>query len=184
MAKELQASVQNAFSFMKIIKLTDQNDRPQMISRKKRKHVRYSRTGVLTEKGRSVLSNDIHLYLQKLQQRKPEREAALDDPNCSDEKLNLLEKETERLEKKLAKHKEIWRLQSKLQQTSLSTYKDENPEYNEDKDLEYEESTESSHSKPHTLRRRTNSSNKVSQRTESTELITPEELARIQDDMA
>lgn len=71
-----------------------------------------------------------------------------------------------------------------LQQTSLSTFDDEDLDYNGEKDLEYEESTESVHTIPQTRRRRTSSSEEVSQRTESTELITPEELARMQDDMA
>lgn len=108
---------------------------------RKRKYVRDSRTRVLTEKGKPVLSSDIHLHLQKLQQWKAEREAVLEDPKCSDEELNLLEQETKRLDEKLAKHEEIRRLQLELQQTSLTTFDDEDLQYNDDDYLGYEEST-------------------------------------------
>lgn len=94
----------------------------------------------------------------------------------SDEELKLLEKEAKRLQNKLEKHKEIRRLQLELQQTSISFHPldDDN-----DEDYYYENnhSTESVYSRPSARWQKKASSSGTSQRTESSEFVTPEEFA-------
>lgn len=150
---------------------------------KKRKYKAYTRTRICTETGKRVLSSDMRLHLQKLRQLKVQREAELEQGNCSDEELRLLEQETRRLQEKLEKHKEIRRLQLELQQTSIS-HNPSNEEEDEDYEDEEDRSTESVYSRPTARRQGTTSSGGTSQRTESSGFITPEELARMQEEMA
>lgn len=103
---------------------------------KKRKHHVDTRTKVCTATKKKVLSSDVRLHLQKIQQRKAQKEAEMDGGNCSNEELKLLEQETKRLQDKLEKHKEIRRLQLELQQTSISYHPSED---DDDEDYEYEE---------------------------------------------
>lgn len=60
-----------------------------------------TRVRILSNKGKHVLSSDVRLHLQKIQQRIIQQEAELEDPDCSDEELNLLEKEAKKLETNL-----------------------------------------------------------------------------------
>lgn len=69
--------------------------------------------------------SDIRLHLQNIQHQKSQLQAALDNDDCSDEELRLLEKEVKRLEEKLEKHREICRLQLELQQTSIKSHFDD-----------------------------------------------------------
>lgn len=165
--------------------MKDQGKQPVTSTPKaqKRKHKTDTRKRVHTETGKKVLSSDMRLHLQKLRQRKDQREAELVQGNCSDEELKLLEQETKRLQDKLEKHKEIRRLQMELQQTSIF-YNPSEGEDDEDYDYEDDRSTESGYSRTTARRQKTTSSGGTSQMTESSEFITPEEFARMQDEMA
>ncbi|KAL8154944.1 hypothetical protein AgCh_000348 [Apium graveolens] len=75
--------------------------------KRKRRIIKDTRSRVLTEKGKQVLSSDARLDLQKLRQKKLLREQEIEGTESSDEELKLLEAETNRLEAKLEKIKEI-----------------------------------------------------------------------------
>lgn len=71
--------------------------------KRKRKNRPDTRMGVYTDKGKQVLSTDACLHLQKIQQRKAQREAELEGLEGSDEELKLLSKKTRYIENKLEK---------------------------------------------------------------------------------
>ncbi|KAL8098431.1 hypothetical protein AgCh_031257 [Apium graveolens] len=71
--------------------------------KRKRRIVKDTRSRILTEKGKQVLSSDARLHLQKLRQKKLVREQKIEGMEGSNEELKILEAETKRLEAKLEK---------------------------------------------------------------------------------
>lgn len=91
------------------------------------------------------------------------------------------------LESKLARHREIRRLQHELSQASISNH-DNNPdaeyEDQEAQDEGYDDkSTESIHSQPPSRKRRTSSASESSWHSESSESFRSEDIAKIREDL-
>lgn len=104
----------------------------------------------------------------------------MEDEDCFDEELLLLQREAKRLEKKLEKHREIHRLQLELQQTSISSQSDDEQTLTQSRILQVM-----------TVRMRSPQNQFIldptpdaSQRTELTEIFFPEDFAKMQEDMA
>ncbi|KAL8110540.1 hypothetical protein AgCh_026314 [Apium graveolens] len=156
---------------------------------KKRKFVSDQRFRVHTSKGKKVLSSDIRLHLEKkerLNDQNQENPEEPEEPFDSDEELELLERETRRLQAKLERKREIHRLRRELQQTTIQNKEQDDEFYDEDDaaEYEYEPLAESTYSQPCERRQRTVSSAEVSHQTESTESISHEEFAKMQEEIA
>ncbi|XP_074377700.1 uncharacterized protein LOC141719221 [Apium graveolens] len=131
----------------------------------------------------------MRLHLEKKEKLRVQNQENLEEPEepCdSDEDLELLERETRRLQAKLERKREIHRLRQELQQTTIQS-KEQDEEFYDDGDdveYEYEPSAESTYSQPRERRQRTVSSAEVSRQTESTESISHEEFAKMQEEIA
>ncbi|KAL8094931.1 hypothetical protein AgCh_036442 [Apium graveolens] len=126
---------------------------------RKRKSISDQRFRVQTSKGKKVLSSDIRIYLEKKEKLKAQNQENPEEPLDSDEELELLEHETRRLQVKLERK-------------------------HDDAEYEYEPSAESTYSQPRERRQRTVSSAEVSRQTESTESISHEEFAKMQEEIS
>ncbi|KAL8117080.1 hypothetical protein AgCh_023316 [Apium graveolens] len=156
---------------------------------KKRKSVSDQRFRIQTSRGKNVLSSDMRLHLEKkerLKAQNQENPKEPEEPFDSNEELELLERETRRLQAKLERKCEIHRLRRELQQTTIQNKEQDDEFYDEDDDAEYEyePSAESTYSQPRERRQRTVSSAEVSRQTESTEPISHEEFAKMQEEIA
>ncbi|XP_074374486.1 uncharacterized protein LOC141714889 [Apium graveolens] len=128
---------------------------------------------------------DVRLHLEKKERLKAQNQGNPKDSLDSDEELEFLEREAQRLQAKLERKHEIHRLRRELQQTTIQNEGQDDEFYDEDDaEYEYEPSAESTYSQPRERRQRTVSSADVSHQTDSTESISHEEFAKMQEKIA
>ncbi|KAL8098061.1 hypothetical protein AgCh_030993 [Apium graveolens] len=152
---------------------------------RKRKTMSDQRFRVQTSKGKKVLSSDMRLHLEKKERLKAQNQENPEDSLDSDEELEFLEHEAQRLQAKLERKREIHRLRRELQQTTVQIEGQDDEFYDkDDAEYEYEPSAESTYLQPRERRQRTVSSADVSRQIESTESISHEEFAKMQEEIA